>query len=81
MSMSVGETTTFKAHFPSHWPSENLRNQSMVLRAELLDAKPFRHAPVVHRELFSAPLSGAYLDQTTLTERQCQEIAADATAV
>lgn len=81
MSLDVGGTATFKAHFPSHWPLENLRNQNLILRVELLDAKPFGFPPTIDKELFVGGLSKAYMDQTTLTEAACQEIAADANAI
>ena len=78
--MQVGAHKLLKIHYPSHFSLPQLRNQNKIVRLTLLDAKPFMIAPVIDREVFVGNRSGRWIDHTTLTDEQMDDIARGATA-
>lgn len=77
--MRVGTHSLVKVHYPAHYPLPHMRNINRIMRLSLLDAKPFRIAPVIDREVFVGGSSRRWIDHTTLTDEQAYDIAGGAT--
>jgi hypothetical protein len=65
-------------HFPAEYKFAPYRGQTRIFHVELLDAKPYKLAPVIDQELLLGSRSGSTLDATTLTGRQLAEVVAEA---
>ena len=73
-AMEPGETRLILAHFPIHWELPDARNATMTLEVTLCDKKPWRLPPVIDGEIFLGRLSKSFIDTTTLTLKQCEDI-------
>lgn len=71
--LSVGDSTMVRVMYPQHFPLEWMRGQTRIARVTLLDAKPFRIAPTIDREVFVGTL-GSVVDMTQLTPEQVGEL-------
>ena len=74
-----GQSRIVPVHFPVSHPIPQFRGQKRLIRVTLVDCKPFAFAPVIERELFAGPHSGAWLDGTSLTPAQHQSLRAEMT--
>lgn len=74
--LNAGEAAIVKVHYPVHYELPTLRNATRIFRVTLLDCKAFRYAPIIDAELFQAGASQRYLDATTLTQRQAEDMTA-----
>ena len=68
--LSRGQTATVSVHFPVHYPVPVLRGRTRLMEVMLVDCKVFSFPPVVEKEMFVGPKSGAWTDRTTLTPNQ-----------
>ena len=57
-------------HTPHHYPLPYMRGKRRLINVQLVDCKPYRHAPVVEDELIIGVKSQRYMDATTLSQKQ-----------
>ena len=69
-----------RVHYPVHYELPVLRNATRMFRVTLLDCKAFRYAPTIDAELFQAQASRRFLDATTLSQRQAEDMVASSEA-
>lgn len=77
--MRRGESRIVPVHFPVSHPIPQFRGTRRLVRVTLHDVKPYCVAPVIQKELYVGPRSGAYADGVTLTPAQHDGIIAEAT--
>jgi len=79
-SLSIRDAKVVRVHFPIHYPLAAYRNRTLLFHVKLLDAKPYRLAPVIEREILQGAKTGTTVDATTLTQAQLDAALEDATA-
>ena len=75
--MAVGDRRIVTLHYPVHHEYPTLRSQQRLVAITLCDAKPFRYAPVLEREVLAGAASGSWADTTTLTAQAIDDFHAE----
>lgn len=73
-SLETGESKLVKVAYPATYPDQQLRLKSVVMRVTLFDAKPFRIAPIIEREVFVGTATGRVIDHTQHSVEQLEEM-------
>ena len=72
--LQSGDRQIVTLHYPGHYEYQTLASQQRLVAVTLLDTKPYRVPPVVEQELFVGNHTGAWLDSTTLTASQIDDV-------